>query len=342
MRRLNGGQVIPSVFEIPQEDEIRSRFFLPQTHFRWGFAYDGRNSFTCSGTGGRRLTAANPAKFNIFIGGMIMKKVSLGLAAVVALLVIVWLPASAQDLSKSYPVSAGASVRVSNVSGDIKVTGTDGNSVGIQAFKEGRDRDKVEIEDLSAGNSIELKVNYPKCMRRGDDDCSTDASVRFEVQVPRSIRFSVNKYNTASGDIQVEGIDSNIHVNTASGDLTVTNSHGDIKANTASGDVLVRNVSGQVSANSASGDVEVQIARLEGNDNLSFNTASGNVNVRMPGELDADVSMTTATGKITTDFPIEVKRHEYGPGSTAKGRIGNGMRQIRLASATGDVSLTKL
>ena len=71
-----------------------------------------------------------------------MKKALLGLAASFAFIVIVWAPASAQDFNKSYPVAAGGSVKVSNVSGNITVTGTDGNAVVVQAIKEGRDRDQ--------------------------------------------------------------------------------------------------------------------------------------------------------------------------------------------------------
>lgn len=272
-----------------------------------------------------------------------MRRMFLGLAAAVAFLVVVWAPASAQDFNKSYAVNAGGSVKVSNVSGTIKVTGTDGNSVIVQASREGRDRDQVEIEDLSAGNSVELRVRYPKCnWNENHENCNVQASVRFEVQVPRTIALNFAKFNTASGDIQVDQVQANLQVNTASGEVTVTNSRGDIRANSASGDVLVRNVAGQVKANTASGNVEVEIAKLEGNDDMSFNSASGDVRVKMPSDLDADVSMSTVSGKINTDFPIEVKEHKYGPGSSASGRLGNGTRRVRLATASGDLSLTRM
>jgi DUF4097 and DUF4098 domain-containing protein YvlB len=272
-----------------------------------------------------------------------MKRILMSLLAAAACLTVLALSATAQDFSKSYALTAGGTVRIANVSGDVKVTGTDGTSVEVKAFKTGRDKDKVEVEDLSAGNGVELKVRYPECDgKEGRHSCSYEADVRFEVSVPRSINLSLDKISTASGDIEVSGVEANIRVSTASGNVIVANSHGDIRASTASGNVTVRNVAGQVNASSASGDVEADIARLEGNDNMSFNTASGNVNVRMPADLDADVSMSTVSGKVKTDFPIEVKESEYGGGTHAKGRIGSGMRQVRLSSASGDVSLTRM
>lgn len=272
-----------------------------------------------------------------------MRKALLGLAASFAFIIIVWAPSSAQDFSKTYPVTAGGSVKVSNVSGDINVTGTDGNAVVVQAIKEGPDRDKVEVEDLSGDNSIELRVKYPKCNWSEDrQNCNVNASVRFEVQIPRSIALDYTKFNTASGDIKVNQVQANITVSTASGEVTVSNSHGNIHANSASGDVLVKNVAGQVKANTASGNVEVEIAKLEGSDDMAFNSASGDVRVRMPSDLDAEVSMSTVSGKIKTDFPLEVKEHKYGPGSSASGRLGNGTRRVRLATASGDLSLTRM
>jgi DUF4097 and DUF4098 domain-containing protein YvlB len=272
-----------------------------------------------------------------------MRRILLGLSAAVACLTLFCLSAVAQDFTKSYPLTAGGTVRIMNVSGDVKITGGDGNTVVVNAFKEGRDRDKIEIEDLSTGNGVELKVRYPRCGSSEENrhGCSYEADVRFEVTVPRSLNLSLERINTASGNIQVTGVDANINVNTASGDVTVADSHGSVRAATASGTMRIRNVTGQVSASSASGDVEVDITRLEGSENMNFATASGDVNVRMPFDLDADVSMSTVSGNIKTDFAIEVKEPRYGPGRNAEGRIGNGTRKVRLASASGDISLMR-
>ena len=99
---------------------------------------------------------------------------------------------------------------------------------------------------------------------------------------------------------------------------------------------------GTVNASSASGDVEVEITRLEGTRDLRFSSASGNVRVRLPSDLDARVSLATASGSIDTDFPLEVKREEYGSGSTARGQLGGGSRSLRISTASGDVSLKSL
>jgi hypothetical protein len=243
--------------------------------------------------------------------------------------------ALAQDFQKSYDVGPSGSVSIANVSGDVNLTGYDGGSVEVAAFKEGRDRDLVEVEDLSDANHVELRAKYPR-------NCNCDASIRFEVRVPRGANVSLDKISTASGNIKAEGVSGRMRLNTASGNVTLQGVSGEIHANSASGRVSVREASGTVSANTASGDVDVELTRLEGAGDLRFSSASGNVRVRLPSNVDADVEMSTASGSIDTNFPIEVKDDRYGSGKRASGRLGNGSRLLRISTASGDLSLKSI
>ena len=240
----------------------------------------------------------------------------------------------AQDFQKSYKLAAGGSISVKNVSGDVAISGYDGDVVVVNGFKEGRDRDQVEIVDRSAGNRVDVGVHYPS-------PCNCDASVRFEVRLPRSMSLNLEKVSTASGNIEVTDVRGDVNVSTASGDVSLKGVNGRINASTASGEMRVVDVVGEVNAQTASGDVEVEIAQLQGTEDMKFSSASGDVRVKLPSNVDADVSMSSATGSIKTDFPIEVKERRYGPGSEARGQLGNGSRSVRLSTASGDVSLMR-
>lgn len=262
-----------------------------------------------------------------------MRTLLFRLSAVAALLLVASAPeVFAQDYQKSYRLNAGDTVSVKNVSGDVNITGHEGNSVTVSAFKEGRDRDQVEVVDESGAGRVSLSVKYPR-------ECNCDASVRFELRVPRGVRLNFDRVSTASGNIRLKGATGDVKVSTASGDVTVEDVAGEINASTASGNVSVRNVAGTVSASSASGDVRADIARLEGTGDMKFSTASGDVDVRLPSNLDADVHLSTVSGTLKTNFPLEVKEREHGPGSSARGQLGGGTRRLRISSASGDVSL---
>jgi DUF4097 and DUF4098 domain-containing protein YvlB len=244
--------------------------------------------------------------------------------------------AAAQDFQKSYQLGANGSLRIENVSGNVNIVGHEGSAVSVSAFKEGPDRDIVDVEDLSSGERVHLRARYPENCR------NCNASLRFEVRVPRSGNINLERISTASGDISASDLSGRVKLNTASGDINVRNVGGEIDVATASGNLKVTNASGTVSAASASGDVEVEIARLDGTRDLKFASASGDVHVRLPGDLDARVSLATVSGNIDTNFPIEVKRAEYGPGMSARGQLGGGSRSVRISTASGDVSLKSL
>src|SRR5262252_7855788 len=97
--------------------------------------------------------------------------------------------AAAQDFQKSYRIGQGGSVRVRNVSGDVNIKGYDGDQIVVAGFKEGRDANLVSVEDSSDGTSVDLRARYP-------EHCNCNASVRFEVQVPRSIGYCFDTIST--------------------------------------------------------------------------------------------------------------------------------------------------
>ena len=224
--------------------------------------------------------------------------------------------ATAQDFEKSYRLGAGGQVRVSNVSGDVIVTGYDGDAITVRAIKKGRDSDRIEIEDKSNDGRVDVGVRYPK-------QCNCDASVRFEVRVPRSVSYNFDSFSSVSGNVDVSGVT------------------GRLRASSVSGDVKVKNVSGSASVNSVSGDVEVEVDRLDGSDDMKFSSVSGDVVVKMPSNLDAEVDISSMSGSIKTDFPIEVHEERHSTRTYARGRLGSGSRRINMSSVSGDLSLNR-
>ncbi len=223
--------------------------------------------------------------------------------------------AVAADFQKSYTIGAGGRIRVQNVSGNIVVTGYDGNTIMVTATKEGRDRDQVTIEDRSAGDTVDLSVEYP---HKGN----VSASVDFDIRVPRTVEYNFGRLVSVSGDIQV------------------TDVMGNLQVECVSGNVELNAVSGVVSASAVSGNVNVDLKKA-GSGNMKFTSVSGDVDVRAPANLDADVEMSTISGSLKTDFQLEVHEPRYGPGRSARGRLGSGEHSLRITTVSGRVSLTR-
>ncbi|MBI1763380.1 MAG: DUF4097 family beta strand repeat protein [Acidobacteria bacterium] len=245
------------------------------------------------------------------------------------------LAASAQDFQQTYQLGPEGVVNIRAVSGNVTVLGYDGEVIVVTATKKGRDRDLVTIEDNSTSNRVEVRDRYP-------ERCNCHVSVNFEVKVPRRINYRFDSFSSVSGDVEVSNVTGELRAKSVSGSVVIKGAVGNVTANSVSGNVEVGEVAGTVNAKSTSGNVQVEIVRLESAGNMDFGSVSGNVTVRVPGNLDADVEMSALSGDLRSDFPIQIEKKEYGPGRSARGRLGNGSRHVKMSSISGNLSLLKM
>ena len=93
------------------------------------------------------------------------------------------------------------------------------------------------------------------------------------IEVPRASSGRV-EIRTASGDVRVEGITSELALNTASGDVRVVRTEGDLVIQTASGDLGIEGACGRLTAHTVSGDVHVTTSQVNG---FHIQTANGDI-----------------------------------------------------------------
>jgi DUF4097 and DUF4098 domain-containing protein YvlB len=133
-----------------------------------------------------------------------------------------------------------------------------------------------------------------------------------------------------------------VDVKTASGDVEITQVQGAVNAKAASGEVKVHGVAGTVNASTASGNVDVELTRIEGTGDLKFSSASGNVTVKVPAQLSAQVEISTVNGSVKTDFPLTIEERQlHGNGQKASGLLGSGAVKLTISTASGDVKLIR-
>jgi len=222
--------------------------------------------------------------------------------------------AMAQDFRKSYVLPPGGQILIGNVLGDVRVEGYKGSSIEIVAVKKGPDRDLVEIRDRSFGDRIDVHSVFPKF-----DMGKT--SVEIAVRVPDSVAYNFNRISSFNGNVEISNV------------------IGRLRAESVRGNVVLKGVSGLVSASSHSGNVRVEIHEAQGRNNMRFSSISGDVDVQAPAGLDALIDMSSNIGLLKTDFPIEIQERRYGPGRSARGRLGSGKQIIFMTSVSGIVSL---
>ena len=163
--------------------------------------------------------------------------------------------------------------------------------------------------------------------------------------------------DVGSGTVQVTKATGDLSVDTGSGAVTVSEVRGEsIEINTGSGEVTASNLrSNDLSIDTGSGNIEVTgltapqvsletgsgsvIADLSGEVwNVKVQTGSGDVTLKVPPTLAAEVDIETSSGEIETDFEVAVTRHAR---DHMTGRIGEGGGKIAIETGSGGIKLVK-
>lgn len=266
---------------------------------------------------------------------MLRRLASVSFAAFAAMVVAV--PAGAQDFRWSGSAAAGSEVSVSNVTGNVTVTASTTGRVEVLGTKRGSgrnfDRIKADVEQTSRGIAIcVLYDDNSTCDNNGshsnsrgrwnDDDNWGNARMDLEVAVPTSLQVAASS---------------------VSGDVSVTGAQGDVRANTVSGDIrLDRLHARSVKANTVSGDLEVRVDEFTGQGDLSFNTVSGDLTLYVPKSFDADLSMSSVSGDVNSDFALTVGNMNRMRRGSIEARIGSGGRRLDVHTVSGNLRLRSI
>lgn len=247
-----------------------------------------------------------------------------------ALVVAIATPALAQraDFSWDKALPAGNDVSIRNVNGDITVKPSTSGKVEVKGIKRGNSRyfDEIKAEARETSSGVVI------CVLQADDDSHCDDD--------RGRHWGNHDWHDVRMDLEV-AVPTNLRVSASSvsGDVSVDGAHGDVDANTVSGDLKLDQLhASSVHANSVSGDIDVAVDEFTGRGDLYFHTVSGDVTLAVPRGFDADLSMSTVSGDMDSDFPVTLGNGRMSR-RRIEARIGNGGRRLDVATVSGDLKL---
>src|SRR6185436_9856518 len=194
---------------------------------------------------------------------------------------------------------AGNEVSIHNINGDVTVIPSTSGKVEVVGVKRGSgdlERIRADVQLTSRGVVI--------CVLYNNQDSYCDERGMHSNSRNDDRNYRDRDWNNVQMNLEV-AVPTNLQVsaNSVSGDVSITGATGDVRANSVSGDVkLDRLRASSVSANSVSGNVDVSIQEFTGRGDLVFHTVSGDVTLDLPRQLDVDLSMTTVSGGINSDY----------------------------------------
>lgn len=146
---------------------------------------------------------------------------------------------------------------------------------------------------------------------------------------------------TGSGDLTVSGMQgTRLHLETGSGNVTLTDGKaGTVSVETGSGDIDATSSSGdELSFETGSGNVDVALVNTFRM--LSIQTGSGDVTLRVPPTVGAEVDLETGSGDIDLGgLTLQVRRIEH---DRVSGTLGDGKGRLSVETGSGNVRLQKL
>lgn len=199
-----------------------------------------------------------------------------------------------------------------------------------------------------------------------------NVSIDYEITVPADTSI---RTHSGSGDQIIEGTHGNAEVETGSGDVKMRNVSGEIHLQTGSGDVRAHEISGAVRGGTGSGDIELEetgagdVDLHTGSGNITVRgvqgafhgeagsgdiavdgtqtgswevrTGSGNVHVKLPQNAAFDADISTSSGSLDVDAPIEttVQGHIGESHKRVQGKARGGGPMLSVHTGSGDIHI---
>ena len=274
--------------------------------------------------------------------------------------------ARADEINKSAQADPRGEVVISNVAGEVQVTGWDRNEVHVRADLSD-DEQRLEFRTSGARTTIEVVLPRGHSYRGSTDlvvqvprDSSLTMTTVSADQTIKDVR-GMQRLQAVSGTIQTELWNEDIEVKNVSGEVDVRghSGKGTLRATSVSGGLRLEDIGSEMDLNTVTGDMTVRVAELSKarirttNGNLELRAAkvtddlridaegiNGDLRFRFPRTLDAEFDISTFNGDIDNCFgPKPHRTSEYGPGNALRFKEGNGDGRVRIKALNGTVEI---
>ena len=228
------------------------------------------------------------------------------------------LSASAQyteEFHRTVPLSSNGRVALENINGNVTITGWDRNEVQIDAVKKANEQQKLaeaRIDVDVSSDSVRIKTKYPDHRTNNNP-----ATVTYQLHVPRAARLD--------------------NIDLVNGSLDVQQVSGDIEARLVNGKANIEDLSGRADISTVNGTMNLAFRSLDSAKAIRLKSVNGAITLGLPPSPNADLSVSTVNGGITTDFPLQVQGKFMG--RHLDGKLGNGGTRIEISNVNGSVKI---
>jgi hypothetical protein len=225
---------------------------------------------------------------------------------------------------KTYELSPGGRVDITNVNGKIDVQPSTGNVVEIIAEKSARGASseaakealaKIEIAESVSPTAIKIETKVQR--GTGGMFSQSNQQVEYLVKVPAGAEVN---FHTVNGGIELSGL------------------KGRITAGTTNGGIKARDVSGPIEASTTNGGVEVDLAELA-EAGVKLGCTNGGIDLRLPSDARATISARITNGGIDTGG-LQIEKTGDATRRRLEARLNGGGAPVNLEGTNGGIHIS--
>ncbi len=266
-------------------------------------------------------------------------------------------------------VNGATRLELESFQGKVVVRTWDRDAVQVQA--EHSDRHSIRVRrsgnvisvepdverGLSFANAVDFELTVPRAFDLNIEGIMLDVDIdgiQGEVEVGTvhgPIRVSGGSgsvvLGSVNGTIDLEGASADMEITGVAGAVTIRNCNGDLYAESIGGALTMEGIrSSDVEAGTVGGTLRFEGDVLDGG-RYNFGSHVGEIWLRLPTSMNADVEIVTLAGDIEVDLPgapSEPTRAEGYPGLNKKElafQMGNGSARIEVETFGGTVHIQR-
>jgi len=233
-----------------------------------------------------------------------------------------------ETIDKNFPLSAGGTVSLENVNGDVTIEVWETPEVWVQAVKSASSPELLEalhVKIDASSSAVRIDTEYPSSRRSDDRDHETSkrdsgwhCKVEYTLTIPRTA--VIDEIDLVNGNLLIVGVE------------------GGMEAETVNGNIVVRDAAGDASLSTVNGGIEFFADRLDFGERIDLETVNGTVDLYLPASAGAEIRAESVNGRLSNDFDIEVHKGKY-VGSDFKGTVGGGGARVDLETVNGSITV---
>ena len=225
-------------------------------------------------------------------------------------------------------------IHIRDINGSIEVKPASDANVSVVAsarWHRGDPKSDVRYQVASSGTDLAI------CAMWDEGTCSADG--RYTTHGNFLSKFLRKKNDVAVSFTVLVPTGVHVDVMTVNGSISVF-ATAPVRARNVNGGIKVATSVGPVTAETVNGSVDARMTTLGGDGPVSAKTINGSARLYLPRDLDADVSLDTMNGSVSSDFPLTAQQGDFK--RSLRGAVGKGGRRVEVHSMNGGSAIHML